>query len=68
MILRRLFAFLIDKIIVGMLLSLTIAFARDTIIEIALFFIISGVYFSYLESSKIQASIGKKLLDLKVVH
>ncbi|WP_419235621.1 RDD family protein [Rickettsia endosymbiont of Nabis limbatus] len=50
-----------------MLLSLTIAFARDTIIEIALFFIISGVYFSYLESSKIQASIGKKLLDLRVV-
>lgn len=68
MILRRLFAFLIDKIIIGILLSLTIAFVKDTIIEIALFFIISGFYFSYLESSKIQASIGKILLDLKVVH
>ncbi|XVN40933.1 MAG: RDD family protein [Rickettsia endosymbiont of Argas persicus] len=81
MIFRRFFAFLIDKIIIiiitgilGFLIGLVIgAFVQEAKQEyfenafIIICFLSIPFYYSYFESSEMQGTLGKKLLNIKIV-
>ncbi len=62
---KRFMAFIVDLLFIGVFLGLLMIFMR---VEFGLIgtLILGWLYFSYLESSERQASVGKRLFNLKV--
>ncbi|WP_410525947.1 RDD family protein [Rickettsia endosymbiont of Cantharis rufa] len=72
MIFRRFFAILIDKLLLTIISTILFIFIRflsnSDAIWLFTSFIIAAFYFYYLDSSKTQGTIGKRILGIKIVN